>query len=126
MSELTLYPLFFKPTYQYRLWGGRRLAHLLTEPLPEGPVGEAWLLSDRDDHASIVTEGLYAGYTLTQLFNQYPESIMGRLAGQFDRFPLLLKFWMQRRCYRYRCIRLMIRSNISPKETLAKQKPGWC
>ncbi len=92
MSELTLYPLFFKPTYQYQLWGGRRLAHLLTEPLPEGPVGEAWLLSDRDDHASIVTEGLYAGYTLTQLFNQYPESIMGRLAGQFDRFPLLLKF----------------------------------
>lgn len=92
MSELTLYPLFFKPTYQYRLWGGRRLARLLSEPLPEGPVGEAWILSDRDDHTSVVTEGLYAGYTLTQLFNQYPESIMGRLAGQFDRFPLLLKF----------------------------------
>lgn len=92
MSELTLYPLFFKPIYQYRLWGGRRLTHLLTEPLPEGPVGEAWVLSDRDDHASTVTEGLYKGYTLTQLFNQYPESIMGRLAGKFDRFPLLLKF----------------------------------
>lgn len=92
MNELTLYPLFFKPIYQYRLWGGRRLSYLLTEPLPPGPVGEAWILSDRDDHASVVTEGLYKGYTLTQLFNQYPESIMGRLAGNFDRFPLLLKF----------------------------------
>lgn len=92
MNQFVLYPLFFKPIYQYRLWGGRRLSHLLNEPLPEGPVGEAWILSDRDDHASIVTEGLYKGYTLTQLFNQYPESIMGRLAGNFDRFPLLLKF----------------------------------
>jgi len=92
MSEIILYPLFFEPIYQYRLWGGRRLAGLVSKPLPEGPIGEAWILSDRDDHASVVTEGLYKGYTLTQLFNQYPESIMGRLAGDFDRFPLLLKF----------------------------------
>jgi mannose-6-phosphate isomerase len=92
MSEITLHPLLFKPIYQYRLWGGRRLANLLTEPLPEGQVGEAWILSDRDDHASIVTNGLYAGYSLTQLFDQYPENIMGRLASNFDRFPLLLKF----------------------------------
>jgi mannose-6-phosphate isomerase len=92
MSDTILYPLFFKPIYQYRLWGGRRLEHLLTEPLPEGPVGEAWILSDRADHASVVTSGLYEGYTLTQLIEQYPESIMGRLAGSFDRFPLLLKF----------------------------------
>jgi len=92
MNDTTLYPLFFKPIYQYRLWGGRRLASLLTEPLPEGPVGEAWVLSDRDDHASVVTAGLFAGYTLTQLFEQYPENIMGKLADDFDRFPLLLKF----------------------------------
>ena len=92
MSDTILYPLFFRPIYQYRLWGGRRLEHLLTEPLPEGPVGEAWILSDRDDHASVVTAGLYEGYTLTQLFDQFPESIMGRLAGDFERFPLLLKF----------------------------------
>jgi mannose-6-phosphate isomerase len=92
MNESTLYPFFFTPIYQYRLWGGRRLSHLLTEPLPDGPVGEAWILSDRDDHASVVTAGLYKGYTLTQLFNQYPESLMGRLADEFDRFPLLLKF----------------------------------
>jgi len=92
MSEITLHPLLFKPIYQYRLWGGRRLAGLLKEPLPEGPVGEAWILSDRDDHASVVTNGLYQGYTLTQLFAQYPENIMGKFASTFDRFPLLLKF----------------------------------
>lgn len=92
MSGSTFYPFFFTPIYQYRLWGGRRLSSLLSQPLPDGPVGEAWILSDRDDHASVVNEGLYKGTTLTQLFNQYPESIMGRLAGRFERFPLLLKF----------------------------------
>jgi mannose-6-phosphate isomerase len=34
MSRILLYPLRFEPIYQYRLWGGRRLAGLLTAPLP--------------------------------------------------------------------------------------------
>ena len=29
MSQTALYPLRFEPIYQYRLWGGRRLASLL-------------------------------------------------------------------------------------------------
>ena len=49
MSQTPLYPLRFEPIYQYRLWGGRRLASLLTAPLPgDGPIGEAWVLSDRE------------------------------------------------------------------------------
>jgi hypothetical protein len=37
----------FEPIYQYRLWGGRRLANLLAAPLPaDEPIGEAWILSD--------------------------------------------------------------------------------
>jgi mannose-6-phosphate isomerase len=51
--------------YQYRLWGGRRLAGLLTAPLSEGEsIGEAWLLSDREDHAGVVAEGAMKGRTL--------------------------------------------------------------
>jgi mannose-6-phosphate isomerase len=92
MSNTEIYPLLFKPIYQYRLWGGRRLATLLTEPLPEGLVGEAWILSDRDDHASEVTNGPLKGKTLTALLKQYQEPLMGRFASKFDRFPLLLKF----------------------------------
>lgn len=53
MSKMPLYPLRFEPIYQYRVWGGRRLADLLTAPLPgDGPIGEAWVVSDRDDYAS--------------------------------------------------------------------------
>ncbi len=46
LNQALLYPLRFEPIYQYRLWGGRYLANLLTAPLPNGPIGEAWLLSD--------------------------------------------------------------------------------
>lgn len=88
-----LYPLRFEPIYQYRLWGGRRLSDLLTVPLPhDGPVGEAWVLSDRADHASRVADGPLAGRTISQLMEQSPEQLLGRLAGRFSRFPLLLKF----------------------------------
>jgi mannose-6-phosphate isomerase len=87
-----LYPLFFDPIYQYRLWGGRRLESFLSKPLPEGSVGEAWILSDRDDHPSRVRCGALAGKTLSELLPTWQKEIMGDLAGRFDRFPLLLKF----------------------------------
>jgi mannose-6-phosphate isomerase len=92
-AQTALYPLRFEPIYQYRLWGGRRLADLLTAPLPgDDPIGEAWVLSDRDDHASRVADGPLEGRTLGQLMEQFPEQMLGRLAGRYLRFPLLLKF----------------------------------
>lgn len=89
----SLYPLKFEPIYQYRLWGGRRLAHLLSKPLPKDePVGEAWLLSDRKDFASKVVDGMLKGKTITELMQNYSDQIMGTTGGQVERFPLLLKF----------------------------------
>jgi mannose-6-phosphate isomerase len=93
MSQASLYPLRFEPIYQYRLWGGRRLANLLTAPLPgDGPIGEAWVLSDRDDHPSRVANGLLKGRTIGQLMAQHPVEMLGGLNQRFHRFPLLLKF----------------------------------
>jgi len=93
MTEMILYPLRFEPIYQYRLWGGRRLASLLAAPLPnDGPIGEAWVLSDRDDHASKIANGPLQGQTIGQVMKQSQEQLMGKLARRFQRFPLLLKF----------------------------------
>jgi len=87
------YPLRFKPIYQYRLWGGRRLTNVLSAPLPENiPIGEAWLLSDRDDHPSIVANGPLKGLTIKQLIDLWPKPLLGKSADLFCRFPLLLKF----------------------------------
>jgi mannose-6-phosphate isomerase len=93
MKQTPLYPLQFEPIYQYRPWGGRRLANLLSAPLPgDGPVGEAWVLSDRADHPSLVANGPFKGQTIGQLLKRSPDQLLGKLAGRFQRFPLLLKF----------------------------------
>jgi mannose-6-phosphate isomerase len=93
MSLAALYPLRFEPLYQYRLWGGRRLAEVLGEPLPgDGPIGEAWVLSDRADHPSRVIDGPLAGRTIAQLVEEYAGQLLGELAAGWRRFPLLLKF----------------------------------
>ncbi len=93
VGRVPLYPLLFAPIFQYRLWGGRRLVELLgalTEV--DGPIGEAWLLSDRHDHQSRVVAGQLAGRTLGELLEEYPDEMLGRLATRFHRFPVLLKF----------------------------------
>jgi mannose-6-phosphate isomerase len=93
MNQMPLYPLRFEPIYQYRLWGGRRLSNLLSTPLPgDEPIGEAWVLSDRDDHQSQVANGPLKGQTIGELMQQFRDQLMGRSASRFRRFPLLLKF----------------------------------
>jgi len=93
MNQMPLYPLRFEPIYQYRLWGGRRLSNLLSTPLPgDEPIGEAWVLSDRDDHQSKVANGPLKGQSIAELMEEFRGQLMGKLAPRFRRFPLLLKF----------------------------------
>jgi mannose-6-phosphate isomerase len=93
MEPLQLYPLKFEPIYQYRIWGGRRFSKLMEKPLPKNdPIGEAWILSDRNDHPSKVTNGKLKGKTISELFKLAPKQLMGKLADKFKKFPLLLKF----------------------------------
>ncbi|MEO8722943.1 MAG: type I phosphomannose isomerase catalytic subunit [Sphingobium sp.] len=92
MPDLPIYPLRFDPICQYRLWGGRRLADWIDQPLPDGPIGEAWLLSDRKDNPSRVSEGPLKGQTIADLIGRSPAYLLGKLAPRFQRFPLLLKF----------------------------------
>jgi mannose-6-phosphate isomerase len=92
VTDEPLYPLGFEPIFQYRLWGGRCLGDWLDTPLPDGPIGEAWVLSDREDHASKVADGPLKGATITELMARSKTLMLGDLADRFDRFPLLLKF----------------------------------
>jgi mannose-6-phosphate isomerase len=119
-----LYPLRFEPIYQYRLWGGRHLADLLTTPLPSGPVGEAWILSDRDDHQSRVTDGSLTGRTIGQLLQQFPKQILGKLAGRFRRFPLLLKFLDVHEMLSVQVHPTRANTNLLPAGETAKTE-GW-
>lgn len=69
------------------------MADVLSIALPgEDLVGEAWILSDRDDHSSVVADGPLKGITLSQLMDQWPDRLLGNRRGVLNRFPLLLKF----------------------------------
>ncbi len=93
MNDIELYPLRFEPIYQYRIWGGRRLSHVLSAPLPgDKPIGEAWVLSDRDDHTSRIADGPLKGKTIRELIDEAPKQMLGALANRVDRYPLLMKF----------------------------------
>ena len=118
MNPMPLYPLRFEPIFQYRPWGGRRLADLLSTSLPgDGPIGEAWLLSDREGCSSLVANGPLEGHTIRQLMNQWPEPLLGKQAGHFQRFPLLLKFLDARTT--------LCKQPFCPRASPAKRKPGW-
>lgn len=69
------------------------MADVLSVTLPGADaVGEAWILSDRDEHSSVVADGSLKGVTLGHLVNQCPDRLFGNGHTAFNRFPLLLKF----------------------------------
>jgi mannose-6-phosphate isomerase len=93
LDATLLYPLRFEPLYRYRPWGGRRLAEVLSVTLPGAdPIGEAWILSDREEHSSVIANGPLKGVTLSHLVSQCPDRLFGNECPGFNRFPLLLKF----------------------------------
>lgn len=84
--------LRFRPIYQERVWGGRRLADRYGRELPEGKViGESWEISDRPEAQSVVVNGALAGATLHELWERERESVFGSGAPDGPVFPLLVK-----------------------------------
>jgi mannose-6-phosphate isomerase len=85
-------PLRFRPLYQERVWGGRRLAELYGRVIAEGrPIGESWELVDRADEQSVVAEGPLCGLTLGELWRDRRQLFGARAVGGPRRFPLLIK-----------------------------------
>lgn len=81
-------PLFLKPYFQPKIWGGRKLEKIFDYDIPEGDIGECWAISGHQHGQSIVINGKYAGTKLGDLWNEHRE-LFGDAKG--DVFPLLTK-----------------------------------
>src|SRR5438874_12476878 len=92
MAPDALYPLRFAPIFKSALWGGRRLADLLPGAPADGPIAEAWLLSDVGNDVSRVADGPLAGVTLRALMRERRGELLGADRTRHGTFPLLLKF----------------------------------
>jgi mannose-6-phosphate isomerase len=86
---VTLTPFQFEPIFQSYMWGGRRLAEWYAHAPVEGPIAEAWLISDEAKFPSRVKRG---GSTLRQLMDEFGQRLLGCRHRPGERFPLLLKF----------------------------------
>lgn len=86
-------PIYFKPIYQERVWGGRNLEEALGRKLPKGEViGESWDVVDRPEAMSVIDKGEFAGKSLRELIEDRPEEIMGEGYDSSRPFPILVKW----------------------------------
>lgn len=86
------YPLLFQPEMKERVWGGRALEQFgLT--LPDGPIGEGWMIGDHPNGTTKVVNGELAGLGLDQIREQYGKELFGAkgFSEKNGRFPLLIK-----------------------------------
>lgn len=83
-----LYPLLLQPQFHERVWGARDLAPIYSREITGNPIGEAWLTGDD----CRVTNGPLAGRTLAELSSEFGADLLGELARDKSRFPLLIKF----------------------------------
>lgn len=86
------YPLLFKPEMKERVWGGRNLEQFGLE-LPDGPIGEGWMIGDHPNGTTRVVNGELAGLGLDQIREQYGKDFFGAkgFSEKNGRFPLLIK-----------------------------------
>lgn len=86
------YPLQFKPEMKERVWGGRALEQFGLE-LPDGPIGEGWMIGDHPNGTTKVVNGELAGLGLDEVRKQYGSRMFGTKANGApnERFPLLIK-----------------------------------
>lgn len=86
------YPLQFQPEMKERVWGGRALEKFGFQ-LPEGAIGEGWMIGDHPNGTTKVINGELAGLGLDEIREKYGKSLFGRkgFSEKNGRFPLLIK-----------------------------------
>ena len=84
------YPLLFQPDFKERVWGGRSLEQFGFH-LPEGKIGEAWMIADHKNGVSTVMNGELMGMGLDEIRVRYAPEFFGKKAVHETRFPLLVK-----------------------------------
>ena len=86
-------PIFFKPIYMERVWGGRGLEDKLGRTLPPDQViGESWELVDRPEAQSVVESGAFEGMTIRELLEASSGTVMGPTYDAAKPFPILVKW----------------------------------
>lgn len=82
-------PIFLKPVFHEKIWGGTKLHDLYDYHIPSDKTGEAWVISAHPNGPSEIVNGPLKGKTLRQAWEEHPE-LFGKNETT-DEFPLLVK-----------------------------------
>ncbi|EOH59272.1 mannose-6-phosphate isomerase, class I [Enterococcus mundtii] len=81
-------PLFLKPVFQEKIWGGSRLRTVFGFDIPNDKIGEDWAISAHPHGVSVVENGPFKGWKLDDLWKEHKE-LFGHPTELV--FPLLIK-----------------------------------
>ncbi|WP_020617666.1 type I phosphomannose isomerase catalytic subunit [Paenibacillus daejeonensis] len=85
------YPIQFKPEMKERIWGGQALSRFGLD-VPEGNIGEGWMIGDHPNGTTKAINGELAGLGLDEIREQYGAEWFGSKGYKAGtRFPLLIK-----------------------------------
>ena len=84
-------PIKLLPAFKDYLWGGEKLRTHYGKQTDISPLAESWELSTHKDGQSIVASGQYMGLSLSEYIEKIGKDALGKRAGRFDYFPLLIK-----------------------------------
>ena len=79
--------VFLEPVFCERIWGGRNLEKF-NFSIPQGDIGEAWVIAAHDNGSSKIINGSLAGLTLKEAYEKHPTLFTEKV---YDKFPLLIK-----------------------------------
>lgn len=79
--------LKLQPIFKDKVWGGNKMKNIYHYPCTE-KTGEAWGISGHKNGPSVITNTIYKGQTLRELYENHKE-----LFGHYhtDEFPILIK-----------------------------------
>ncbi len=81
-------PMFLKPVFQEKIWGGSRLRSVFGFDIPNDKIGEDWAISAHPHGVSVDENGEYQGQKLDELWQNHKE-LFGNPTEPV--FPLLIK-----------------------------------
>ena len=89
-----MYPLKFNPILKSMIWGGEKMRQYKAIDTDQKNIGESWELSGVPGNESVISNGKFAGRTITELIKEYGPELLGRHVYETygENFPLLIKF----------------------------------
>lgn len=93
MKTILQIPIIFKPYFKSVIWGGNKICQLKKIPQKKDKIGESWEISQLPGYDSIVADGEYKGFSLSQLIERFGKELLGEeVIEKFGRrMPLLVK-----------------------------------